>query len=108
MNANEKIRARYRAREAQAKANEKRCRRDRANADNAATIRAMLHRVGAVDSWERKRLDQAAEHVRADAAKRRASYFSGLQAAVDLKRPGSGGGSGYWISTRVWSVRFVA
>jgi hypothetical protein len=86
MNANEKIRARYRAREAQAKANEKRCRRDRANADDAATIRVMLHRVGAVDSWERKRLDQAAEHVRADAAKRRASYFSGLQAAVDQMR----------------------
>ncbi len=25
-----------------------------------------------------------------------------------VKRPGSGGGSGYWISTRGWSVRFVA
>ena len=25
-----------------------------------------------------------------------------------LKRTGSGGGSGYWISTRGWSVRFVA
>ncbi|MGO9205069.1 MAG: hypothetical protein ACLQBX_02575 [Candidatus Limnocylindrales bacterium] len=86
MNANEKIRARYRAREAQAKANDKRYRRDRANADDAATIRMLLHRVGAVDTWERKRLDQAAEHVCADAAKRRASYFSGLQAAVDQMR----------------------
>ena len=27
---------------------------------------------------------------------------------VGMKRPGSGGGSGYWISTRGWSVRFVA
>lgn len=86
MNANEKIKARYRAREAQARANEKRYRRDRANADDAATIRVLLHRVGAVDTWERKRLDQAAEHVCADAAKRRASYFSGLQAAVDQMR----------------------
>ena len=86
MNANAKLLARYRAREAQARANEKRYRRDRANADDAATIRAMLHRVGAIDTWERKRLDQAAEHVRADAVKRRASYFAGLQAAVDRMR----------------------
>lgn len=27
---------------------------------------------------------------------------------VLVNRPGSGGGSGYWISTRGWSVRFVA
>jgi hypothetical protein len=86
MNRNEKIRARYRAREAQAKAIEKRYRQDRVNADDAATIRMILHRVGAVDTWERTRLDQAAEYVRADAAKRRASYFSGLRAAVDQMR----------------------
>ena len=86
MNANAKLLARRRAREAQAKANEKRCRHHRANADDAATIRVMLHRVGAVDTWERTRLDQAAEYVRADALKRRASYFSGLQAAVDQMR----------------------
>ena len=67
-------------------ANEKRYRRGRANADDAATIRVMLHRVGAVDTWERKRLDQAAEHVRADAAKRRTSFFAGLQAAIDQMR----------------------
>ena len=46
----------------------------------------MLHRVGAVDTWERKRLDQAAEDIRADAAKKRENYFSGLQAAVDQMR----------------------
>lgn len=67
-------------------ANEKRYRRDRANADDAATIRAMLQRVGAIDTWERTRSDQAAEDVRADAAKKRASYFSGLQVAVDQMR----------------------
>ena len=27
---------------------------------------------------------------------------------VPMNRPGSDGGSGYWISTRGWSVRFVA
>ena len=27
---------------------------------------------------------------------------------VVVKRPSSDGGSGYWISTRGWSVRFVA
>lgn len=27
---------------------------------------------------------------------------------VDVNRPGFGGGSGYWISTRGWSVRWVA
>ena len=26
----------------------------------------------------------------------------------DMNRPGFDGGSGYWISTRVWSVRFLA
>ena len=67
-------------------ANEKRYRRNRANADDAATIRAMLQRVGAIDTWERKRIDQAAEDVRADAAKKRASYFAGVQAAVDRMR----------------------
>ncbi len=67
-------------------ANEKRYRRDRANADDAATIRAMLQRVGALDTWERKRIDQAAEDVRADAAKKRTMYFVGVQAAVDRMR----------------------
>jgi hypothetical protein len=86
MNANAKLLARRRAREAQRRANEERYRRDRANADVVATIRMMLHRVGAIDKWERKRLDQAAEHVRADATKKRASYFAGLQAAVDQMR----------------------
>ncbi|MCH9733358.1 MAG: hypothetical protein K0U78_02225 [Actinomycetia bacterium] len=86
MNANEKLQARYRARQAQAEANDKRCRRDRANADDAAAIRGILHRVSAVDTWERKRLDQATENIRADAAQRRAGNFAGFQAAVDQMR----------------------
>lgn len=83
MNANAKIAARRRAREAQARANDKRYRRDKANADDAAAIRTMLQRIAAVDVWERKRLDQAVDLVRADAVKRRAGYFTGIQAAVD-------------------------
>ncbi len=31
-----------------------------------------------------------------------------LNARQEVNRTGSDGGSGYWISTRVWSVRFVA
>jgi hypothetical protein len=46
----------------------------------------MLHRVGAVDAWERKRLDQAAEFVRADAVKQRTGCFNGIEAAVDRMR----------------------
>ena len=86
MNANAKLLARRRAREAQAKANDKRYRCDRANADDAATIRAMLHRVRAVDIWEHRRLDQAVDHVRADAATKRASYFADVHAAVGRMR----------------------
>lgn len=86
VNSNEKLRARYRAREAQRRMNEERARRERANTDAAATIRLTLHRVGAVDTWERVRLDQAQERVRAEAAKRRAGYLAGLQAAVEQMR----------------------
>jgi hypothetical protein len=86
MNSNEKLRARYRAREAQRRMNEERARRERANAEAAATIRLTLHRVGAVDTWERVRLDQAQERVRAEGARRRAGYLAGLQAAVEQMR----------------------
>jgi hypothetical protein len=34
--------------------------------------------------------------------------FSKNPEFLGMNRPGSDGGSGYWISTRVWSVRFVA
>jgi hypothetical protein len=86
MNSNEKLRARYRAREAQRRMNEERARRERANADAAATIRLTLHRVEAVDTWERMRLDQAQERVRAEGVRRRAGYLVGLQAAVEQMR----------------------
>lgn len=86
MSANEKLRARYRARELQRKKNEERARRDQANAAGAEEIRAILHRVGAVDTWERKRFDHAAESIRADAVKRRSGHFRGLQAVIEQMR----------------------
>ncbi len=75
-----------RARAAQAKRLGERVRRERANADDAATIRVMLHRVRAIDAWERERLDQAAEQVRASAENKRARFFSRLGEAVDQMR----------------------
>ncbi|WP_082696697.1 MULTISPECIES: hypothetical protein [Mycobacteriaceae] len=86
MGANEKLLARRRAWEAQRKKREERVRRDRANAAGAEEIRAILHRIGTVDTWERKRFDQAAENIRADAVKRRAAHFRELQAVVDQMR----------------------
>ncbi|MGW0159255.1 hypothetical protein ACWDUN_08005 [Mycobacterium sp. NPDC003323] len=86
MSANEKLRARYRAVELQRKKNEERARRDRANAAGAEEIRAILHRVGAVDTWERKRFDHAAESIRADAVKRRSCHFRGLQIVIEQMR----------------------
>lgn len=86
MGANEKLKARYRAVELQRTKNEERARRDRANAVDAESIGAALHRVSAVDTWERKRFDQAAENIRVDAAKRRAGHFRGLQALVEQMR----------------------
>lgn len=86
MSANEKLRARYRAVELQRKKNEERARRDRASAAGAEEIRAILHRVGAVDTWERKRFDHAAESIRADAVKRRSGHFCGLQTVVEQMR----------------------
>jgi hypothetical protein len=86
MGANEKLLARRRAWEVQRKKIEERARRDRANAAGAEEIRAILHRVDAVDIWERKRLDQAAGNIRADAVKRRAGHFRRLQAVVEQMR----------------------
>lgn len=86
MGANEKLRARYRAVELQRRRNEERARRDRANAAIAEEIRAILHRVGAVDTWERERFDHAAESIRADAVKRRSGHFRWLQTVVEQMR----------------------
>lgn len=86
MGANEKLRARRRAWEAQVNRIEAQARRNRANAAGAEEIRAILHRVSAVDSWERKRFDHAAESIRADALKRRSGHFRGLQTVIEQMR----------------------
>lgn len=86
MGANKKLKARYRVVERRRKKNEDGARRDLANAADAESIRATLRRVGAVDAWERKRLDQAAQNIRADAVRRRAGHFRGLQAFVEQMR----------------------
>lgn len=86
MGANEKLKARYRVVERQRKKSEDVARRDLANAADAESIRATLHRVGAVDAWERKRLDQAAQNICADAVRRRAGHFRGLHALVEQMR----------------------
>lgn len=86
MGANEKLKARLRAVERQRKKNEDGARRDLANAADAELIRATLYRVGAVDTWERRRFDQAAENIRTDAVKRRAGHFRGLLALVEKMR----------------------
>ncbi|OWL97053.1 hypothetical protein B7435_27105 [Mycolicibacterium peregrinum] len=86
MTASEKIRARYRAVEAQRRANEKRARNNRANVDDAASIRVLLQRLAAVDTWESTRLDQVVENIREDAARRRVSHLVNLQTVIGQMR----------------------
>lgn len=86
MTASEEIRARYRAVEAQRRANEKRAGNNRANIDDAASIRVLLQRLGAVDAWESMRLDQIAESIREDAAQKRVSHLVNLQTVIGRMR----------------------
>lgn len=86
MGSCEKVKARRRAVERQRKKNEDGARRDLANAADAESIRATLRRVGAVDTWERRRFDQVTENIRDDAVKRRSGHFRGLLAAVEKMR----------------------
>lgn len=86
MKVNAKLVARRSAREAQPRKNDERHHRDRDNRADARMIRRMLNRVRSVDTWERARLDQTAERIHADAVKRRANHFSGLQSAVGQMR----------------------
>ena len=53
-------------------------------------------------------LERSAPYVAAVEAAGDEPWHGGDIEAHRVKRPGSGGGSGYWISTRGWSVRFVA
>jgi hypothetical protein len=86
MGANEKLLARRRAREAWRKRLEERVHRERANAAGAEEIRAILSRVGAVDVWERRRLERAVADIHADAVRRRLVHFRGLMTVIEQMR----------------------
>ena len=58
-----KVEARRRVREAQARANEARAQRERANVDDAATLVVAVGKVSEVDAWETERLAQARDQV---------------------------------------------
>lgn len=86
MSGSDKLRARQRVVEAQRRANEKRASLALANADDAASVRVLLQRLGAVDVWESARLDQVTENVRKDAARKRVSHFVNLQSVIGRMR----------------------
>jgi hypothetical protein len=77
-----KVEARRRVREAQARANEERAQRERANVEDAATCMVAAGRVSEVDAWETERLAQVREQVRAEANRRRADHRTEAGAAI--------------------------
>ncbi|WP_333893231.1 hypothetical protein [Mycolicibacterium gadium] len=79
-----KVEARRRAREASRRANEARAARERANIENAATYIVAKTKLAAVDRWERERLAQLRDQVRAEANKRRAVLRAEAGAALKL------------------------
>lgn len=85
-----KVKARRRAREATRRANEARAVRERANIENAATYIVAKTKLAAVDRWERERLAQLRDQVRAEANKRRAVLRAEAGAALKLMHRGKG------------------
>ena len=77
-----KVEARRRVREAQARANEARAQRERANVDDAATLVVAVGKVGEVDAWETERLAQARDQVRAEANRKRVDHRAEAAAAI--------------------------
>ena len=77
-----KVEARRRVREAQARANEARAQRERANVDDAATLVVAVGKVGEVDAWETERLAQARDQVRAEANRKRVDHRTEAAAAI--------------------------
>ena len=77
-----KVEARRRVREAQARANEGRAHRERANVDDAATLVVAVGKVGEVDAWETERLAQARDQVRAEANRKRVDHRAEAAAAI--------------------------
>jgi len=77
-----KVEARRRVREAQARANEARAQRERANVDDAATLVVAVGKVSEVDAWETERLAQARDQVRAEANRKRVDHRTEAAAAI--------------------------
>src|SRR6185312_10107459 len=77
-----KVEARRRVREAQARANEARAQRERANVDDAATLVVAVGKVSEVDAWETERLAQARDQVRAEANRKRVDHLAEAAAAI--------------------------
>jgi hypothetical protein len=77
-----KVEARRRVREAQARANEARAQRERANVDDAATLVVAVGKVGEVDAWETERLTQVRDQVRAEANRKRVDHRTEAAAAI--------------------------
>ncbi|MCV7435566.1 hypothetical protein [Mycolicibacterium bacteremicum] len=86
MSAVSKLEARHRAREAQRKMNELRAQRQRANAEDATAVRAVIGRLHDVDEWEGRRLAQTRQQVTAEAQSRRRRYFAEAGASIRYMR----------------------
>ena len=67
MTAVSKLEARRRAVEAQRRANEVRAQQDRANADDATAVRALIGRLQDVDEWQARRVAQSRQQAEAEA-----------------------------------------
>lgn len=76
------MQARRRAREAQARANETRAQRERANIEDAATYMVAVGKISEVDTWETERLSAVREQIRTEATRRRADCQAAAGAAV--------------------------
>jgi hypothetical protein len=77
-----KVEARRRVREAQARANEARAQRERANVDDAATLVVAVGKVSEVDAWDTERLAQARDQVRAEANRKRVDHRTEAGSAI--------------------------
>lgn len=76
--ASSKSQARRRVREAQARANEARLCRERANVEDVATLVVAQSRLGGIDKWEADRVGQ----IRAEGQRRRAEHRAKAAAAI--------------------------
>lgn len=90
MSAVSKLEARRRAVEAQRRANEVRAQRDRANADDATTVRALIGRLQDVNEWEGRCVAQSRQQVQAEAQRRRSHYYADACASIkDMRERGA-------------------